>query len=79
MDMPRFELDFTIYQNNTNPFLAAFLLQLKFLKIKPILICPFNRRDLYFKEIKGKSGIYCLFNTENGNFYIGSSTNLAIV
>jgi len=75
--MPRFELDFTIYMNNTNPFLAAFLLQLNLLKIKPILICPLNRKDLYINQLKGKTGIYCLFNTENGNFYIGSSTNLA--
>ena len=40
----------------------------------------YAKPDLQKKDIlsdnKDKSGIYCWFNTVNGNFYIGSSSSL---
>lgn len=35
-----------------------------------------TQKKLIIKENKGKSGIYCWINKENGKFYIGSSSNL---
>jgi group I intron endonuclease len=35
-----------------------------------------NDRAKLLKDNKNKSGIYCLFNIHNSNFYIGSSKNI---
>lgn len=47
--------------------------------IKPLLIFPSLKDDRFklFKELKDKSGIYCLINSINGNCYVGSSINIA--
>jgi excinuclease UvrABC nuclease subunit len=41
---------------------------------------PFNSPDTISeirKDLKGVSGIYCLFNLNNGDFYIGQSQDIA--
>lgn len=37
---------------------------------------PISQRNVFQKDLKGKSGIYCWFNIVNGKYYIGSGTNL---
>lgn len=46
--------------------------------IKPLIIYPSLKEDRLkiIKDLKDKSGIYCLINNINGHSYIGSSINL---
>lgn len=46
--------------------------------IKPLIIYPSLKEDRLkiIKDLKDKSGIYCLINNSNGHSYIGSSINL---
>lgn len=46
--------------------------------IKPLIIYPSLKEDRLkiLKDLKDKSGIYCLINNSNGHSYIGSSINL---
>ena len=37
---------------------------------------PLSQRKEITNDLKNKSGVYCWFNTINGNFYIGSVVNL---
>lgn len=50
------------------------------LQIKPIKVYSnFKEDQLQIKkEQKDKTGVYCLVNLINGNFYIGSSINIAV-
>lgn len=47
--------------------------------IKPILIYNslYNDRLNIYKILRNKTGIYCLFNNINGNYYIDSSINIS--
>jgi hypothetical protein len=49
-------------------------------EIKPVQIYKNFKQDRasLIKENNGKIGVYCLVNLVNGNFYIGSSSNLAV-
>jgi group I intron endonuclease len=49
-------------------------------QIKPIKVYSNFKKDRLqlIKDQKDKTGVYCLINLINGNFYIGSSSNLAV-
>ena len=61
--------------NNSTCFLTTIVE-----KIKPIKVCEnFKLDKLQIKiDQKDKIGVYCLINLINGNFYIGSSVNIAM-
>ena len=49
-------------------------------QIKPIKVYnnSLEDKEQIKKDQKGKTGVYCLVNLNNGHIYIGSSINLAV-